>query len=244
MFESQKILSFIGARAGSKGLKNKNILELAGKPLVVWTIEASLCSKYIDRTIVSTDGRQIAHIARQAGVDVPFLRPAELATDESLLDEAMQHAVRCLKENENRSYDYIMLLQPTSPLRTVTHIDAAIECYFHNKKSSQDILISVTTAPPKAGWLMQKKDSGYIEYCFDQTQRKSRRQELPDYYWPNGAIYFGPTASMLNLSQNILSILPFFMPDDVSADIDSQQDLQKVAKIFDQNGEMARHGKA
>ncbi len=232
MYESLKILSFIGARVGSKGLKNKNILDLAGKPLIAWTIEASRCSKYIDRTIVSTDGKQIAEIAKQAGADVPFLRPTELATDESLLDEAMQHCVQWLANNEHRVYDYILLLQPTSPLRTAEHIDQAVEYYFKNKKTRQDILISVTRAPKKVGWLMQQNQSGYIGFCFDDSQRGSRRQDLPEYYFPNGVIYLGLTTVMQHLSKNVSRLLPFMMESEVSIDIDSKKDLQEAMKIL------------
>lgn len=232
MFDSKTILSFIGARAGSKGLKNKNILDLSGKPLIAWTIEASLGSKYVDRTLVSTDGKQIAQVARDYGADVPFLRPAQLATDESLLDEAMQHGVQWLKREEERSYEYILLLQPTSPLRTAQHIDAAIQHYFWNKKSNQDILISIISAPKKVGWLMYKKDSSYIDFCFDKKKRKSRRQELPDYYFPNGAIYFGPTEIMMHLSKNTSRILPFMMDEEASIDIDSPEDLGRAEHVL------------
>ena len=238
MFGSKKILSFIGARAGSKGLKNKNILDLAGKPLIAWTVEASLESKYVDRTLISTDGEQIAQVARDYGADVPFLRPAQLATDESLLDEAMQHGIQWLKKEEKRSYDYILLLQPTSPLRTARHIDAAIECYFQNKKSSKDVLISIISAPKKVGWLMHKKDSSYIDFCFDKKRRKSRRQELPDYYFPNGAIYFGPTEIMLRLSKGASRLLPFLMEEKVSIDIDSPDDLKKAEHVLNNSKRM------
>lgn len=229
MFGTRTILAFIGARAGSKGLENKNILDLAGKPLIAWTVEASLASKYVDRTIVSTDSQRIAQIAKEAGADVPFLRPAELATDESLLDVAMQHCREWLSRNEQKSYDYILLLQPTSPLRTALHIDEAIRYYFENEKSPESILISVVSAPKKLGWLMQKKKSGYIEFCFDNSQRKSRRQELADYYLPNGAIYFGPARLMTRLSVHTSHLVPFIMGQESSIDIDSKKDLEEAA---------------
>ena len=130
MFQSKKILSFIGARGGSKGLKNKNILNLAGKPLIAWTVEASVQSKYIDRTIVSTNSVEIASAAKDAGADVPFMRPDELATDNAPIILAMQHCLDWLEKNEGECYDYILRLQPTSPLRTVEHVDLAIENYF------------------------------------------------------------------------------------------------------------------
>lgn len=238
MFNSKTILSFIGARAGSKGFKNKNIADLGGKPLIHWTVEASIASHYVDRTIVSTDGKHIAQAAKKAGADVPFLRPAELAEDTSLLDEAMQHCVQWLSKNENSSYDYILLLQPTSPLRTAAHIDQAIEHYFKNKKTDQDLLMSITRAPKKVGWLMEEKESGYIGFCFNSLKRSSRRQALPDYYLPNGVIYFAPTEVMEHLSKNTSHILPFLMDDAVSIDIDSKEDLREAAGILNNRRRM------
>src|SRR3989344_985973 len=105
MYKGKTILAFIGARGGSKGLKNKNIIDFAGGPLIVWSIEAARESKYVDRTIVSTDSESIAEVAKQAGADVPFLRPAKIARDTSRIEEAIEHAIRWIKEYEGRRYD-------------------------------------------------------------------------------------------------------------------------------------------
>lgn len=232
MHQKKKILAFIGARAGSKGLKDKNILNFAGKPLIQWTIDSSLRSKYIDRTLVSTDGEKIAAIARKAGADVPFLRPAPLATDKALIEDALRHALTWLKKNERVRYDLIVLLQPTSPLRTVNHIDAAIEYYFHNRKSPSDTLVSVVKAPAKAGWLMKEFPKGYIDFCFDVKGQKQRRQNIPSYYFPNGLVYLAPASVIGKGSFYSSRTLPFLMEESVSVDIDSREDFNRALRMF------------
>ncbi len=234
MFQSKKIISFIGARGGSKGLKNKNILNLAGKPLIAWTVEASVQSRYIDRTIVSTDSPEIAAAAKDAGADVPFMRPDELATDKAPIILAMQHCLDWLEKNEGERYDYILRLQPTSPLRTVEHVDSAIENYFRNKTTDEDTLVSVSHAPEKVGWLMEKTDACYIDFHFYLTDtQKMNRQSLPTYYLPNGAIYMGPVPVIKSSKTDFYTgrVLPFVMDNALAADIDTAKDFEEVEKI-------------
>ncbi len=232
MYRKNKILAFIGARQGSKGLKNKNILQFGGKPLICWTIEASLNSKYIDNTLVSTDGEKIAQISKAAGANVPFLRPANLATDKALIQEALRHAIKWLKEKNGQTYDYIILLQPTSPLRTTQHIDGAIAYYFRHCRSSNDTLVSVTKAPVKTGWLLEKNSKGYIDFCFDIKGQKIRRQNIPRYYLPNGLIYMAPIKRIYKGSFYSSCTLPFVMDEEVSIDIDSMEDFEVALKRF------------
>ncbi len=231
MFKSKRILAFIGARAGSKGLKNKNIVNFAGKPLIVWTIKAALGSKYIDRTIVSTDGEQIAKIAREAGADAPFLRPKKMAQDHSLIQTALEHCLVWLNKHEHQNYDYLLCLQPTSPLRTVRHIDEAIEYYFRNKQSNQDSLVSVVKPSEKLGWLMEKNKAGYVHFAFDIKGQKFRRQNIPDYYLPNGAIFLAPIKSLKVAGFYTAHTIPFVMKTEVSIDIDTKEDLKKAERF-------------
>ncbi|MBC8555357.1 MAG: acylneuraminate cytidylyltransferase family protein, partial [Candidatus Brocadiales bacterium] len=142
MINNKRILAIIPARGGSKRLPRKNILDLAGKPPIAWSIEAALGSKYIDRVIVSTDDEEIAGISRKYGADVPFMRPNKLATDESSSVDVVLHVINTLKE-KGRESEYIMLLQPTSPLRTMENIDEAVELL---QSSSSDAVISVCEA--------------------------------------------------------------------------------------------------
>ena len=126
MIGQQRLLAIIPARGGSKRLPRKNILDLSGKPLIAWTIEAALNSKYIDRIVVSTDDQEIANISIKHGAEVPFLRPKSLATDDA---SSIDTVINVLGEIEiiDQHYEYIVLLQPTSPLRTEIDIDKAIE---------------------------------------------------------------------------------------------------------------------
>jgi len=232
MYKEKKILSFIGARSGSKGLKGKNIIDFAGKPLINWTIEASLNSKYIDHTIVSTDSDVIAEIARSAGANVPFLRPPEISRDDSSLLDAINHCLGWLRENTDHLFDYIILLQPTLPLRTVDCIDQGVEYYFSNMKEDTDTMVSVVQLSEKYGYVMREDEKGYANFCFDVKSYNMRRQDMSKYYLPNGAIYFGKVQTVLEEGFYTEQTLLFPMNVSVSVDIDSKDDLDKALKLF------------
>ena len=134
-----KILAFIPARGGSKGIPRKNLKKICGKPLINWSVEAALNARLVDRVVVSTDDQEIADTALKAGAEVPFLRPVELASDTSSTEDAMLHAL-AFEESEDRHYDAMLLLQPTSPLRRPDTIDAAIT---HFISSNCNSLVSV-----------------------------------------------------------------------------------------------------
>ncbi|MEK9195421.1 MAG: acylneuraminate cytidylyltransferase family protein, partial [Patescibacteria group bacterium] len=127
MYKHSIILALIPARGGSKGIPKKNIKLLGGKPLIVWSIEVAKQSRYIDRIIVSTDNEEIAEVARSAGAEVPFLRPAEIAQDLTPDMPVFEHALAWLRENDNFIPEFIVHLRPTGPLRTAKEIDEAIE---------------------------------------------------------------------------------------------------------------------
>jgi len=175
------MLAIIPARGGSKRLPRKNVLELAGKPLIAWTIEAALNSKYIDRVIVSTDDDEIASISKQYGADVPFMRPLELATDETASIDVVLHVLDQLK-----GYNDIILLQPTSPLRSSQDIDESIEIF---KVSNSNAVISVCKAEHSPLWCnVISKDNSLISFL-DHTILNKRSRDLEEYYCLNGAIY-------------------------------------------------------
>jgi CMP-N,N'-diacetyllegionaminic acid synthase len=232
MVGGKTILSVVCARAGSKGLKNKNVLNFAGKPLIAWAIGASLKSKHIDRTIVSTDGDAIAKAARKAGADVPFVRPADLATDKASVEDVIRHALAWIEHHEQRRYDYVLLLQPTSPLRTTRHIDEAITHYFAKRKGVSDTLVSVTQAPAKMGWLMTADAKGHISFCFDHKGQARRRQTMGPLYLPNGLIYLAPIGIVRKGSFYSPRTLPFVMDAEVSVDIDTKDDFDRALKLF------------
>ena len=133
LIDGKTVLAIIPARGGSKGVPRKNIKNLCGKPLITWTIEEALKSKYIDRLVVSTEDEEIAEISRKHGAEIPFLRPIELAKDDTPGIEPLLHCIYWLKNNENYSPDYVCTLQCTSPFRNSKHIDEALELLIKEK---------------------------------------------------------------------------------------------------------------
>ena len=230
MYQGSSLLAFVPARGGSKGLPNKNILECAGKPLIEWTISAARAVGFIDDVLVSTDSTEIAEVSMRAGASVPFLRPPELATDAASLGDAISHAWESHTAASGKRFDYIIVLQPTSPLRTAAHIDAAIEFYFRNRRSAGDTLASVYQVGQKFGWLMQTEhESPYIRFCMDVSLQNPQRQALKPYYLPNGAIFMvrgDALAGGLYTSQT----LPFVMDAKESIDIDTREDFLEAEK--------------
>lgn len=231
MYAEFSILALIPARGGSKGLPNKNILECAGKPLIEWTISAALDVSLIDDVLVSTDSVDIATVAKRAGASVPFLRPDELATDDSSMLDSVKHAWESHRDAKGRPYDYLVLLQPTSPLRTSAHIYDAIDFYFENRQSNGDTLASVYKVDQKNGWLMQPEgESGYIRFCLNVGSKNPQRQKLKPYYLPNGAIFI-VKGDALGEGLYRDNTLPFVMAKESSIDVDTSDDL-KAAEDF------------
>lgn len=225
MFGDSSLLAFIPARGGSRGLPDKNILECAGKPLIEWTISAARAVSFIDDVLVSTDSVDIGEVSRRAGASVPFLRPSELATDAASLRDAIRHAWENHTAASGKRFDYIVVLQPTSPLRTAAHIGAAVEFYFRNRRSADDTLASVYQVAQKFGWLMQpEQESPYIRFCMDVSMQNPQRQELKPYYLPNGAIFI-VRGEALDAGLYTRKTLPFVMDARDSTDIDTRDDF-------------------
>ena len=222
-----KILAIIAARGGSKGLPQKNILDCAGRPLIAWTIEAALESTHVDSVLVNTDCQEIADVALQYGAWVPFLRSAQLAEDESSIIDVIKDVLVRVSELSHQ-YDYVLLLQPTSPLRTARHIDEAVEKYFSTKTADEDTLISVKKVDSKALWVLGEDcDSGYIFNHFDvNLSDNSRRQALPDCYVPNGAIYLAKVDGFHGFYGK--QTRSYLMDEISSLDIDYQEDLDRA----------------
>lgn len=231
MRDRYSLLAFIPARSGSKGLPNKNILDCAGKPLIAWTIEAARAVTTIDEVFVSTDTEQIAEVARVFGASVPFLRPPELATDSASLMDALKHAWSELRDESDKRYDYLVVLQPTSPLRTRAHIELALTHYFASRGSENDTLASVYPVSPKFGWLMQTsiEPPGYIDFCFDILSSNAQRQSLKRYYMPNGAIFVVRGAA-LSYGFYTERTIPFVMSPGDSVDIDTRAEFDQAAE--------------
>jgi len=189
-----KILGVITARGGSKGIPGKNIKPLVEKPLIAYTIEAAKNSGALDRLILSTDDPAIAETAKKYGCEVPFMRPRELAQDTTPHLPVIQHAVNWLRDNENYSPDYVMILQPTSPLRQPFHIKEAAEMI---QRTEADSVLSVSEVPENYNYrkTMIVDDRGLLKLINGDPiyKRIARRQDLPKVYWSTGMIYLFKT---------------------------------------------------
>jgi CMP-N-acetylneuraminic acid synthetase len=222
MIGGKKLLAVIPARGGSKRLPRKNILDLAGKPLIAWTIEAALGSKYIDRVIVSTDDKEIATISKKYGADVPFMRPSELATDEAKSVDVAIHLLEKLKKIREK-YDYIILLQPTSPLRTTQNIDDSVELLQARKS---DAVISVCKVEHSPLWCNLIPDDDLSNFL-DHSILNKRSQDLEQYYRLNGAIYLCNAEKLKEEKAFFLKnrCSAYKMNRESSVDIDSRMDF-------------------
>jgi CMP-N,N'-diacetyllegionaminic acid synthase len=204
------VVAIIPARSGSKRLPGKNIKLLAGKPLINWTIEAAISSNIFSRIIVSTDSEEIAEVAREAGADIPWLRPDHLATDTSTSFDVVEHAVNTLQA-ENEVFDAIMVLQPTSPFRSLASIRKAAELFesFHQERS----IVSVGPAPAHPAWCNFRDDDGKLLPCLETPtdSRLLRSQDLEPVYVYNGLIYMSSVWSLMQhkaiLSPNTYSLV-------------------------------------
>ena len=218
-----KATAFIFARGGSKGLPGKNIRPLGGKPLIAWSIEHSLAVKRIGRVIVSTDSEAFAEIARSYGAEVPFIRPKELAQDNTPTLPVLKDVIVKL----DIKYDAVMTLQPTSPLRTDTHIDESIELFKNN--SDADSLVSIVEVPHN---FMPEKLMSYNGLYLDGDDKSKRRQDIKTIYARNGAVIYLTKIGKLNEYIFGGKILPYLMKKIDSFDIDDIEDWEIVEKLI------------
>lgn len=224
------MLALVTARGGSKGVPGKNLAPVAGRPLIAWTIRAALGSACVNRAVVSTDDDEIARVARQWGADAPFIRPAELAMDDSHHIPVMTHAVEWLESRENVHFAHILLLQPTSPLRTAEDIDRA---YGLCLEKDADSVVSVYEAPSHPYWTKRIDANGRLEDFVTGSEDYPRRQSLPPAYALNGAIYV-VKRDVLMEKQAIHTdrTYAYVMPPERSLDVDSPWDLHLADLIL------------
>lgn len=221
MIAGKKVLGLIPARGGSKGVARKNLRLAGGKPLLVWTIEQALKSGYLDRLVLSSDDEEIIAVGRANGCEVPFVRPPDLADDDAPAIFVALHALDTLGEE----YDYLVLLQPTSPLRTAEDIDAAIRCCIEQKAHS---CASVVEAEEIPGWMYVTGQNGELVPLLGAGHGfPTRRQDSPPVYVLNGAVYVAQTA-WLRSGHTFVGpgTVPFVMPRSRSLDIDTEEDLR------------------
>lgn len=219
MINGKKVVAIIPARGGSKGLPRKNILAVKGKPLLAWTITEGLKSQYIDKLILSSEDPEIQKIARRWGCEVPFTRPKELATDKARAADVVIHAM----EELNEVYDYIVLLQPTSPLRSYQDID---NCIARCQKSDSPSCVTVSNPEKSPFWMYFVNSSGHMKPVIESNDRSARRQELPTVYALNGAVYVAKWKSFKKSKSFVTEeTIAHIMPKERAIDIDTEFDL-------------------
>ena len=217
------ILGVIPARGGSKGIPRKNLYPIAGKPLIAYTIEAALASEMLTDTIVSTDDEEIARVSREFGAEVPFMRPPELATDSAQAVPTIQHAVREMEKLRDVTFDVVVMLQPTTPLRTAGDIDA---CLRKLLETDADSVISVVDVGGHHPMRMKKiVDDVLVDYDTEAIENMPR-QDLPPVYLRAGSVY--ATRRDVLMEQNSFKgsiSRPYIIPPNRAVNIDTMEDM-------------------
>jgi N-acylneuraminate cytidylyltransferase/CMP-N,N'-diacetyllegionaminic acid synthase len=227
------VIAVIPARGGSKGLPGKNIKKMNDKPLIWYTINAAKKSKFIDKIIVSTDDNEIAEIAKKYDAEIPFMRPKELARDDSLAIDNYIYTIDRLNKEFNYGIVEFVVLQPTSPLRTSLDIDNAIQI-FEEKKTDSVISVSEAIHPPI--WSKRIDEKGILRNYFDIRIGNKNRQEIEKVYMPNGAIFVFKF-SLLKEKYSYYSdkTHPYIIPLERSIDIDSKLDFEFAEYLMKKN---------
>lgn len=219
MIEGRSVLAVIPARGGSKGLPRKNVADLGGKPLIAWTIEAARQSRYIDRLVLSSEDAEIRRVAQAWGCDVPFERPPALASDDAPGIAPVLHALA-----ELPGYDYVLLLQPTSPLRASADIDGALDLCV---QAGAPACVSVTSVDKSPYWMFRLGDAQRLAPIMETANMPLRRQDTEPLYQLNGAIYVARTDWLLESRAFVTSeTVGYRMPKERSIDIDTPIDMR------------------
>ena len=229
MSTSRKVLGIIPARGGSKGIPRKNLYPLAGKPLLVHSIEQARAASSLSRWIVSTDSSEIREVALQNGAEVPFLRPSRLAEDHSLSVDVVIHALDHFKKVENVEFDAVVLLQPTTPFRKPKEIDAAVEKLF---AAPCDSVVSVVDVGPNHPARMYSIVQDRLVSVMDEGVTMKPRQELPPVYIRSGDIYVVRTMALRRAHSMMAGdCRPLIIQPDFAVNIDSHLDMQLAESL-------------
>ncbi|MDO8470757.1 MAG: acylneuraminate cytidylyltransferase family protein [bacterium] len=224
------VVGLIPARGGSKGILDKNIRLVAGKPLIAYTIEAAQKSRYISKLILSTDSQKIANVAKRSGLETDALRPAHLATDRAKTLDVVRYELGRLQKKLQRPIDFVVLLQPTAPLRTAKDIDEACAMFLKNKKNNS--LVSVCDVGGMHPKVMYVKRGDHLVPFLETGGRAMRRQNFEAVYARNGALYLF-TPKQATQGDWVISKRPlmYLMPRERSVNIDESLDLE-IAEFF------------
>lgn len=227
MIGQETVLALVPARGGSKAVPRKNVRHLGGKPLIAWAIAAAQQSAMIDRTVVSSDDAEIIATAQSYGCESPFLRPAALASDTARTIDVAHHLLRTL----DQKYDYLVLLQPTSPFVTAGDIDACVRlCAAHGASSC----VSVRPAEEHPAWMYEIGANGLL-VPFLPGGRPKRRQELAPAFLLNGAVFVARCDWLLTQNDFLgADTLAYVMPAERSVDIDTEEDFAAAETLIEQ----------
>lgn len=215
-------IAIIPARSGSKGLPDKNIMDLMGKPLIYYTIKAALESECFEEVMVSTDSEKYAAIAKQCGASVPFMRSDEMSGDSAGTWDAVREVLTNYKKL-GKQYDYVGLLQPTSPLRDADDIK---EMFNKLKETAANNIVSITEVEHPVQWCFKLSDTEMMDEMASSPYSMMRRQELDKHYRENGAIYIVDSKKIMNVEYNFYAdkCMGHIMTGEKSIDIDTMYD--------------------
>lgn len=233
--QSPRVLAIIPARAGSKGVPNKNIIDVHGLPLIGYSIREANKAVSLDAVIVSTDSEEIAIVARELGADVPFLRPLELATDTSRDIGYLQHALTFVAEQRDWHPEIVVFLPPTTPSRTAKDIDNAINLMDSTNADSVRTMVHPSHFNPYKMW-KTSGEQGKVEPLFPEGRLGVPRQQLPEYYMPVGAVYATRSRCIQEgkLWGDDVRMIPF--PLSRYTDIDTLEDLEEAKTVLQTHG--------
>ncbi|HEY4486802.1 MAG TPA: acylneuraminate cytidylyltransferase family protein [Candidatus Paceibacterota bacterium] len=224
---SSRIIAIIPARGGSKGLPGKNIIPLGGKPLIAHSIEVAKQSKRIERIIVTTDDVAIAEVAKKYGAEVPFIRPTELAQDDTPPDPVLKHVLQFLEEKEGLKPEIIVWLEPPCPFRTSEEIDKAVNMLQNDPEADSLRSVIEPFQNPFKSWTLPEK---YLKPLIErkgQALHTGPRQKTEKVYWQNGALFLLKYDTIMKKGNFFGdNILPFVMSSDRFVDIDKKEDLE------------------
>ena len=238
-----RILGLIPARGGSKGLPGKNIRPLCGKPLIGWTIAQALASRYIDKVVVSTDDKNIMAVARFFKAEVPFLRPKKLATDKARSIDVIAHAINFYKA-KRMDFDYLILLEPTSPLREVRDIDRVIEMLINNKVGAVSMMSVSRVEATHPAYDVKINGKGLLVPYGNVFTKAVRRQDLEALYFFEGTIYLSEIEALLKKRAFYHErTLAYVVPRWKAFEIDELMDLYCVEAVMKRLKEIKRSQK-
>lgn len=238
MYAGLRVLGLIPARGGSKGVPRKNLRQLGGKPLLGWSLDTALSVSEIDRVLLSTDDPEIAEVGRRLGADVPFLRPEELARDDTPTLAVLEHAIRWLQDRGD-AYDVVALLQPTSPFRPPGLVEAALDLLVRRSATS---VISVAAVPPKFNphWVFLPGSDGALRLATGGRDPIPRRQALPPAVIRDGMLYLVRSSVVLN-EQSLYGTrcFPLAFGAGGNVNLDTLQDFEQAERMLSGRQEAA-----